>query len=101
MRMEAQRQEKKIQKAISERVRGRLWRRETRLRGERWINALFELCKRDAWVMENKLCVCVKEAENGRERRKERRTREVKKVTARDRESDSSQRRWAFTVGFM
>lgn len=30
---------------------------------ERWINALFELCKRGAWVIENKLCVCVKEAE--------------------------------------
>lgn len=30
---------------------------------EGWINALFELCKGGAWVIENKLCVCVKEAE--------------------------------------
>lgn len=30
---------------------------------ERGINALFELCKGGAWVIENKLCVCVKEAE--------------------------------------
>lgn len=68
---------------------------------ERWINALFELCKRSAWVIENKLCVCVKEAENGSGSRKERKMREGKKVTARDRESDSLQRQWAFTVGFM
>lgn len=25
---------------------------------ERWINTLFELCKRGAWVKANKLCVC-------------------------------------------
>lgn len=50
-------------------------RRETRLVEERGINALFELCKRGAWVIENKLCVCVKEAENGRESGNERKMR--------------------------
>lgn len=102
MRTDAQRQEKKIQKAKRERERdGGCGETTDEAVEERWINALFELCKRGAWVIENKLCACVKEAGNGRESRKERKMREGKKVTARDGESDSLPRQWAFTVGFM
>lgn len=61
MRMEVQRQEKK--KAREREGGCGDERRASKAGEERWINALCELCKRGAWVIENKLCVCVKEAE--------------------------------------